>query len=100
MRVALGVGHELPGPDEGSTYGAEVAARVGGGRRRPGCSPAIASAKLGTVVEVTFGVAMLGESRVKLDVRHVEATSSAGGTDTLVAVGARHRGGRNVVPHH
>ena len=26
VRVALGVGHELPGPNEGSTYGTEVAA--------------------------------------------------------------------------
>ena len=48
---------------------------------------------------MTLGVAVYGEGRVELDVRHVEAAAGAGGTDELLAVGARHRWGRNIVPH-
>ena len=101
MRAAFGVGHELPGPDEGSAHGAEVATRAGGGRGLPSRAPAaIAGAvKIGSVVEVTLGVAVRGEGRVKLDVRHVEAAAGASGTNAFLAVGARHRGGGDVVPH-
>ena len=95
------MGNKLPGSDEGSANGAEVATRVGGGRGRPrGSTAAIAAARLGPVVEVTLGVAVRGEGRVELDVRHVKAAAGAGGTDAFFAVGAHHQGGRNVVPHH